>query len=188
MTSKSVWPVAAAAGLFVFTLSFTTVSFSQTAANQGTGAPQAVPADPLSPTAAVPPLTHRSAFDGYRPLGDTQPGSWRQANDTVRAIGGWQAYAREAQGLPPQKPPVTGGAAVPAATAPTTTAHGTGVHSHSASGAATPNAPPSGATASPQSAPQRGMHGGGHGGMHGNTHGGTRSPAAPSQPAQGARP
>ena len=40
---------------------------------------------------------YRSAFEGYRPFaaGDVQ--DWRRANDTVREIGGWRAYAREIQ-------------------------------------------------------------------------------------------
>jgi len=38
----------------------------------------------------------RSAFEGYQPFSDEKTMSWRQANDTVQAIGGWRAYAREA--------------------------------------------------------------------------------------------
>lgn len=46
------------------------------------------------PTAAA----YDSAFEGYRPFASEEVGNWRQANDTVRDIGGWRAYAREIQG------------------------------------------------------------------------------------------
>ena len=54
-------------------------------------------ADPLDPKASVPPAAYRSAFGTYRPAKDTPVGSWREANDTVNRIGGWRAYASEAQ-------------------------------------------------------------------------------------------
>ena len=38
-----------------------------------------------------------SAFETYRPFADQEVAPWRQSNDTVREIGGWRAYAREAQ-------------------------------------------------------------------------------------------
>jgi hypothetical protein len=53
--------------------------------------------DPLDPKASVPTLNFESSFSQYRRLGDTQPVSWRDANDTVSRIGGWRVYAREAQ-------------------------------------------------------------------------------------------
>jgi hypothetical protein len=60
---------------------------------QGPGAGKA---SPLDAQAAVPPLTHSSAFTGYRPYGDPKLTPWRDANDTVGRMGGWRAYAREA--------------------------------------------------------------------------------------------
>jgi len=42
-------------------------------------------------------VPYRSAFEGYRRFSAGEPGDWRKANDTVRAIGGWRAYAREIQ-------------------------------------------------------------------------------------------
>ncbi len=54
-------------------------------------------ADPLDPNAGVPTLVYRSSLAQYRRLGDDKPTSWRDANDTVTRIGGWRAYAREAQ-------------------------------------------------------------------------------------------
>lgn len=58
----------------------------------------AVRADPLDPQARVPAATHQSPLAGYRRLtDDEQRISWKEANDTVNRIGGWRAYAREAQ-------------------------------------------------------------------------------------------
>ena len=65
------------------------------------GASSAPPAKTAVRAASVPPtgaLTHRSAFEGYRPFAEQPVGSWREANDVVGRIGGWKAYARESQG------------------------------------------------------------------------------------------
>ncbi len=48
--------------------------------------------------AAASGSAYRSAFDGFRRFADQPVGSWREANDTVGRVGGWRAYAREAQG------------------------------------------------------------------------------------------
>jgi hypothetical protein len=53
--------------------------------------------------------SYRSAFTGYRGFGDLPVVSWREANDRVREIGGWKAYAREAQS-PASEPPAASGA------------------------------------------------------------------------------
>ena len=60
------------------------------------------------PLSAAPPASaasasgtgYRSAFEGYRSFKDQPVQSWREANDLVGQIGGWQAYAREGQGGP----------------------------------------------------------------------------------------
>ena len=44
---------------------------------------------------AGPAFPYQSAFEGYRAFREQPVGSWRQANDLVGRIGGWQAYARE---------------------------------------------------------------------------------------------
>ncbi len=55
------------------------------------------------PVAAQPPgivtapPAWRSAFDGYQPYAEAPLAPWRESNDTVGRIGGWRAYAREAQ-------------------------------------------------------------------------------------------
>jgi len=41
---------------------------------------------------------YRSAFDGYRRFEEQKVLPWRQSNDLVGRIGGWQAYAREGAG------------------------------------------------------------------------------------------
>lgn len=53
--------------------------------------------DPLDPQARVPAAAHPSPLASYRRLGDDKPVSWKEANERVNRIGGWRAYAREAQ-------------------------------------------------------------------------------------------
>jgi hypothetical protein len=73
------------------------LSMSVGASAQDRRAPRPDPADPRAAAAA---LEHRSALSAYRRVGgeDPPPLAWRDANDTVARIGGWRAYAREAQG------------------------------------------------------------------------------------------
>lgn len=60
------------------------------------------PAPPASAAVAAKPAaaTYRSAFEDYRSFNDQPVVSWRESNDLVRRIGGWQSYAREGQGGP----------------------------------------------------------------------------------------
>ena len=67
--------------------------------------------------AATARADDRSAFDGYRPFGEQPVAPWRQANDTVRDVGGWRAYAREAQAQAPAPAPVPASPASSAAPA-----------------------------------------------------------------------
>jgi hypothetical protein len=64
-------------------------------------------ADPLDPQAKVAALVYQSSLARYRPYRDAKPIGWREANDTVNRIGGWRAYAREAQQASPagDRPP-----------------------------------------------------------------------------------
>jgi hypothetical protein len=57
--------------------------------------------DPLDAKAPVPALKYQSALAGYRRLGDEKPIPWKEANETAGRIGGWRAYAREAQASAP---------------------------------------------------------------------------------------
>jgi hypothetical protein len=66
------------------------------------------------PAAASPPLQYRSAFVGYRPLGDVGPGGWREVNDRVReaAEAAAKAFATPAPAPstgPAPSPPPPGG-------------------------------------------------------------------------------
>ncbi|MFD0667694.1 hypothetical protein ACT80S_08240 [Ramlibacter sp. MAHUQ-53] len=60
------------------------------------------------------PGAWRSAFEGYRPFDEVSVQPWRAANDNVGRIGGWRAYAREAQ-APAPTPPATGSTSAPVA-------------------------------------------------------------------------
>jgi len=92
----------------------------------GAGAQTALPqpaqkmAAPAASAASAAAPTYRSAFDGYRAYGEQPVMPWRQANDLVRQIGGWQAYAREGQGKEPADStatPTAAGASKPPASA-----------------------------------------------------------------------
>lgn len=77
--------------------------------------------DPTRVDAAVPPLTHRSALQLYRPLSDEPRRDWRAANAEVARIGGWRAYLREAHAPEPA-------GSAPAAPLPPASHHGHGHH------------------------------------------------------------
>lgn len=89
--------------------------------------PAASRPDPLDPRAQVPSVRYESSFAQFRRIGDDKPVAWREANDAVARIGGWRAYAREAQqpdpaatdrpgapALAPTQPPLTAPAPAPA--------------------------------------------------------------------------
>lgn len=80
-------------------------------------------ADPTDEKNTVPPVHYLSPFRDYKPLGEDKPIPWQAANDEVARIGGWRAYAKQAQDAaasvnpaapatpakappPPAKPPV----------------------------------------------------------------------------------
>ena len=53
---------------------------------------------PVSPaTPSTSSLRYESVFARYQSYRDEKTGSWREANETVDRIGGWRAYAKEAQ-------------------------------------------------------------------------------------------
>lgn len=80
-------------------------------------------ADPLDPQAGVPAAVYASPLAGYRRLGADTRVPWPQANQTVNRIGGWRAYAREAQQPEPAASAPTGRSADAPASAPAP-AHG----------------------------------------------------------------
>jgi hypothetical protein len=59
-------------------------------------------------------MGYRSPFEGYRGFTEQPVVSWREANELVGRIGGWQAYAREGQ-APVKAAPETRAPAAPAA-------------------------------------------------------------------------
>ncbi|HVK33399.1 MAG TPA: hypothetical protein VM845_12975 [Burkholderiaceae bacterium] len=64
---------------------------------QVTSTPASRP-DPADAAAATPALQHRSALAATRRVSaEAAPLAWREANERVERIGGWRAYAREAQ-------------------------------------------------------------------------------------------
>ena len=47
----------------------------------------------------LPPMqepVYQSVFEGYQAISEPKLTPWRAANDTVRDVGGWRAYAKEA--------------------------------------------------------------------------------------------
>lgn len=74
-----------------------TVAHAQSTGPLQSAAPAAAVADPQNPTASVPSIVYRSAFEGYRAFATEKVQPWRETNDTVGRIGGWRVYAREAQ-------------------------------------------------------------------------------------------
>jgi hypothetical protein len=71
------------------------VAQAQAQAQAASGRPQR--ADPLDAQARVPAAAYQSPLASYRRLGDDSRIGWKEANETVNRIGGWRAYAREAQ-------------------------------------------------------------------------------------------
>lgn len=63
--------------------------------------------DPLDAGAGVPAVAYESSFSRYRRMAQDEAIAWRESNDTAARIGGWRAYAREAQqpGPAPAAPP-----------------------------------------------------------------------------------
>jgi hypothetical protein len=112
------WP----AVLAVLLLMPAAASAQDRAAPRPDSRPEARPearTEAADPRAATAPLVHRSALQSYRRAGGDDPPAvaWREANDTVGRIGGWRAYAREAQAAGAAPAPATA-ATAPAAPAP----------------------------------------------------------------------
>lgn len=63
--------------------------------------------DPTDEKNIVPPVLYQSPFRDYRPLGEDKPIPWKAANDEVARIGGWRAYAKQAQAAAASVNPAT---------------------------------------------------------------------------------
>lgn len=72
-----------------------------THAQPGTTAPSPASqsVSPTSTPTSTKSVAHPPAFEGYKPYADVPVGNWKAANDTVAQIGGWRAYAKQAQQL-----------------------------------------------------------------------------------------
>ena len=94
---------------------------SATAALGLSGASIAAP-DPTDEKNTVPPVLFVSPFRDYKPLGEDKQIPWKAANDEVSRIGGWRAYAKQAQdaaaGVSPAAPATPAQATPPAAKPP----------------------------------------------------------------------
>jgi hypothetical protein len=61
-----------------------------------------VQAQAQAPDTSASTPEFQSAMQDYKPFTDEKIVPWKQSNDTVREVGGWRAYAREA--APPKAP------------------------------------------------------------------------------------
>jgi hypothetical protein len=57
----------------------------------------AAPVVPTATASSAAPSEYRSALESYQPYTEEKIRPWKEANDTVGRIGGWRAYAKEAQ-------------------------------------------------------------------------------------------
>lgn len=87
-------------------------SFLPLAAALAAGAAGAqAPAPAPVQDAAAPAVPYRSTLEAYQPFNDQPVGAWKGANGAVGRIGGWRAYAKEAQ--QPEGKPAEAPAAAP---------------------------------------------------------------------------
>lgn len=80
---------------------------------------------PWDASASVPAATYQSAFERYRRGTPGNAVPWRDASDTVARIGGWRAYARDAQ---QPEPAASVPGALPFPSDPQVAPHGHGGH------------------------------------------------------------
>lgn len=66
-------------------------------------APDRARPDPQDAGVSVPRVIYRSSLATYRALSDEKPASWKETNDNVGRVGGWRAYAKEAQRAKPAR-------------------------------------------------------------------------------------
>ncbi|WP_129449986.1 hypothetical protein [Methylibium sp. Pch-M] len=86
--------------------------------------------DPLNPSVAVPAAVYSSAFADYRRQDDITLRPWKDANDAVGRIGGWRAYAREAQQAPRPAPAAPASPAAHETPGPASAGPGASHHRH----------------------------------------------------------
>lgn len=77
--------------------------------------PRQSPAPAASVTSTRADTTpYRSALENYQPYADEKVRPWKEANDAVRAIGGWRTYAKEANEQSGKTPASPAGSVDPA--------------------------------------------------------------------------
>ncbi len=91
-------------GMPAICLAFSMVSMLAGAGSAGATGP-VTRADPADPKAAVPAARYVSPLSGYRGFAEQELAPWREANDLVRGLGGWRAYASDKV---PDLPPLQG--------------------------------------------------------------------------------
>ena len=89
-------PLALLAGLVLPV--WTRVAHGQTTATS-------VPAAKATDAAPATPAPYRSALESYQAFSDEKTVNWKEANDQVGRIGGWRAYAKQAQQPKPSQTP-----------------------------------------------------------------------------------
>jgi hypothetical protein len=87
-SSLLAWPVAAAM-LFA--------SYSWPVLAQAKPGADTSQDDPADAAIRVRPLVYQSSFATYQAFSEQEVKAWRESNDNVGRIGGWRAYAKEAQ-------------------------------------------------------------------------------------------
>ena len=89
--------VAAFACVLVFGVSAQTPHNHAAMTEAKPAAATAAPTPVVAVTTSSSALRYESVFARYQSYRDEKIGSWREANETVDRIGGWRAYAKEAQ-------------------------------------------------------------------------------------------
>jgi hypothetical protein len=71
--------------------------------------PQSTAPAATAPSTQASTTPYRSVFEDYQPFAEEKVLPWKEANDTVRANGGWREYAKEAneESGKPQSSPAT---------------------------------------------------------------------------------
>jgi len=116
------------------TLALAPAASAQTPRSTSPSPNTSLSADPLDPNVPLPALRYRSALQSYRAdpgaeLG-TVLGDWKASNERVQRIGGWRAYAREANASPLDTSPANAAASAPASQGKPEPAPKAGGHSH----------------------------------------------------------
>lgn len=111
------WVSALTAALVTFAAPVSNAQQAPAAVNTPT--PSKVAANAATPTQATDKpdsSAFRSVFDGYRPYSEEKTIDWKQANELTARVGGWRAYAKEANSA--ESAPLTPAAATAPATKP----------------------------------------------------------------------